>query len=310
MLASRLIFGTARISGGACQPEADRLLRLAFEGGIRHFDTAPSYGGGTAERAIGKAFHGRTDLSITTKVGLARPEFAVAKTWGRAFKRAIRPTARRLDGSFEPVSEDAGAATHGKFDLDFVNRSLIKSCRNLQRNTIDLLLLHEAYADDANSPILEWLDQRCLAGQVRAIGYSYGPIFGPLANAAFPANYVAQCAVDPSWFECASITNPLSQRPLILHSIAQTADWAVRVNPALRARFDRATNRLPSMEHTTALIAVAIAVLCNRLPTARFILSSTNARRFEHTLAALAEIDVIGCEAIARVFDNEVRCPS
>jgi len=54
MLIDRLIFGCGHLTGGASQRDAARLVRRAREAGIGQFDTAPSYGIGTAEDAIGR----------------------------------------------------------------------------------------------------------------------------------------------------------------------------------------------------------------------------------------------------------------
>ena len=51
--------------------QTTRLLRTAFEGGIRLFDTAPSYGDGEAERRLGDALQDlpRNQYMLSTKVG-------------------------------------------------------------------------------------------------------------------------------------------------------------------------------------------------------------------------------------------------
>ncbi|MCC5789232.1 MAG: aldo/keto reductase [Opitutales bacterium] len=72
-------FGTRALGGssewsGPTGEEARRLLQRAYEGGIRFFDTAPSYGEGRAESLLGEWAHevGRENLLIGTKVGLRR----------------------------------------------------------------------------------------------------------------------------------------------------------------------------------------------------------------------------------------------
>lgn len=66
-------FGTARlrsVNGGISARSAAALLGRAFEDGIRFFDTAPSYGQGQAEEAIGRlCSRARHEVFICSKVG-------------------------------------------------------------------------------------------------------------------------------------------------------------------------------------------------------------------------------------------------
>src|SRR5664279_5038684 len=71
---TRLGFGGASI-GGLFQPVAARdaadVAEHAWSIGIRHFDAAPLYGYGSAERAMGAVLAGRPrdDFVLSTKVG-------------------------------------------------------------------------------------------------------------------------------------------------------------------------------------------------------------------------------------------------
>jgi diketogulonate reductase-like aldo/keto reductase len=71
---SKAGFGVSGAHGSPLVAARDtvRLLIEAFEGGVRVFDTAPSYGAGEAERRLGAAVSalGRERVFITTKAGL------------------------------------------------------------------------------------------------------------------------------------------------------------------------------------------------------------------------------------------------
>ena len=56
MLTQRLVLGCGHLTGGASTAESRRLLEHAKDGGIGHFDPAPSYGIGTAEDVVGQVF--------------------------------------------------------------------------------------------------------------------------------------------------------------------------------------------------------------------------------------------------------------
>src|SRR5258708_35816572 len=58
------------------RPEAEAIVRAAWEAGVRYVDTAPYYGFGQAERAVGDALRAepRDEWVLSTKVGrLLRP---------------------------------------------------------------------------------------------------------------------------------------------------------------------------------------------------------------------------------------------
>lgn len=69
---TRVGLGCHRLYGGAELKTSMRLVEAALDAGIRHFDTAPLYGLGLSEDALGVALKGVPDVTITTKVGIAR----------------------------------------------------------------------------------------------------------------------------------------------------------------------------------------------------------------------------------------------
>ena len=109
--------------------DANDVVSAAWDGGIRHFDTAPHYGLGLSERRLGAALkeHRRADYVISTKVG-----------------RLLEPNP---DFSGERDSEgfDVPASTVRRWDFsaDGVRRSLDASLERLGLDRIDLVLLHD-----------------------------------------------------------------------------------------------------------------------------------------------------------------------
>src|SRR5271155_2399493 len=71
--------GCATLGGtrvAVTRAEAEAIVRAAWEAGVRYVDTAPYYGFGQAERAVGDALRGepRDEWVLSTKVGrLLRP---------------------------------------------------------------------------------------------------------------------------------------------------------------------------------------------------------------------------------------------
>ncbi len=127
--------------------DAEGGVRLAWQRGIRYFDTAPMYGAGAAEHRLGLALSGqpRDSFVVSSKVG------------------------RLVD---EPDENGVGASFHFDFTADGVKRSIEASLARLRLDRIDLLLIHDAddhweTAINEAWPVLEDLRSQ---GVVRAIG--------------------------------------------------------------------------------------------------------------------------------------------
>jgi aryl-alcohol dehydrogenase-like predicted oxidoreductase len=145
---SRITLGTVELGMeyGICAPgkanrpqtaEAETIIGTALENGINLLDTAPAYG--ESEVFLGKALHrlGNPEIHIATKIG--------------------------------PFGDDAICA-------DAVRQSLERSLRNLGRERLELVQIHNATASQLfDSPLLEILAQAREQGKIGAVGASvYG----------------------------------------------------------------------------------------------------------------------------------------
>jgi len=119
---SLLAFGCGPIGGRGDRAESLAALSAAWAGGIRHFDTAPSYGDGAGERLLGEALRTwpRADVTVSTKVGRVR--MAIADPYGG-------DTTRR-----EPLFDFTAAA---------VKQSVATSLDRLGLDRIDTVFVHD-----------------------------------------------------------------------------------------------------------------------------------------------------------------------
>jgi len=160
-----------------------RLLALAYDLGIRYFDTAPSYGAGLAERELGRFGRGRRlELVLTTKFGIPAGRLAgrvPGLMYGSLALRALagavglRRRARRL-------SRDYGAHS--------ARVSIEGSLRALGTDYIDILYLHEptlAGLGDAE-PLTRTLEALKADGKIRHLGLSGGTVECEEIARAFP----------------------------------------------------------------------------------------------------------------------------
>lgn len=158
------IFGTAHLFGLVSEAESMPILRGAHEAGFQHFDTAPSYGFGRCEPALGEFL---TDLApapaITSKTGirpLAEPPWAV---------KAAKGLARQLPENLQRRLRGGGTSTgHGNFQPADVQASVELSLRRLGR--LDRLVLHEVAPRDITEELLSCLSAYVERGDVGQLG--------------------------------------------------------------------------------------------------------------------------------------------
>jgi len=162
---------------------ADRLalLECAFEAGIRHFDTAPSYGYGEAERVLGDFLGSRRNqVTITTKYGIQAATVVKAR-WVNLLARRIM---RLLPFLRKGLSRQAQALSkRSAFTPNEARCSLDQSLAALKTDYVDLLLLHEpTNADAASEEIHQFLEDEVRRGRIRAFGC--GGDFGVIQSVA------------------------------------------------------------------------------------------------------------------------------
>jgi aryl-alcohol dehydrogenase-like predicted oxidoreductase len=171
-MTTSLGFGTAGLSSMPSLYAAHRLLKTAFKGGIRHFDTAPLYGKGYAEQMLGSLLAGkRSSLTVTTKFGLGDagplplpPFLALPLNYYRKKLKGLPVTLP----PGEPV--DPSPLTPRRIDLAAVSASLESSLKRLKTEYIDYYLLHEGLPGFVDTDAREFLFSKKREGVIRFLG--------------------------------------------------------------------------------------------------------------------------------------------
>lgn len=158
----RLGFGAAALGNlftALDDDTAQAAVDAAWDAGVRHFDVAPHYGLGLAERRLGHALRGRPrdEYVLTTKAG-----------------RLLRPSPETADRS-DDMGFDVPADVARVWDpsADGVRSSLAESLERLGLDRVDALYLHdpEEYGLDASlATALPALAALRDEGLVRAVG--------------------------------------------------------------------------------------------------------------------------------------------
>lgn len=167
--------GTAPLGGlyaSVSPDDAVSTIETAIDAGYRYFDTAPLYGYGAAERALGRALAGcTTAVAVSTKVG-----------------RIVDEDAPREPGDM--FAGDSGAASWD-FSADGVRRSLEASLERIGRSRVEAVFIHDPdghprQALDEAYPALE--DLRA-SGVIGAIGVG-------MNEPSLPARFVTETDID------------------------------------------------------------------------------------------------------------------
>jgi D-threo-aldose 1-dehydrogenase len=282
---SELGFGST--GGRISDRERLRLYQVALDHGITHFDTARAYGVGGAEGVLGRFLAGRRDqVTVTTKLGILPPS---SGAFLRVARLAARTAERLLPSTGARAKQVAARRllTGKRFSLDDARTSFETSLRELGTDHVDILLLHECAPDDVQEDLLDFLDERVQAGQVRFTGIATG-VESTAAitrrDAAFPAIVqVANSATEPSLERLS-----LAGRATITHSPFSTGLAPLRAAlstlPDLAQRWTRELQADISDLRTLSNLMLSYALRANRGGVVLFF-----SRRTEHIAANAAD---------------------
>lgn len=279
--------GTGRLcslDGGLSVTRAERLLACAFDLGVRFVDTAPSYGQGHAETAIGRlAPAARAQLTICSKVGYS---FGGKARWINAAKPLVRPVLPWVTALRRSlVQARQQAALSGRLSLVIeptaIRASLEGSLRRLRRDYLDVLLLHdpsiESVANQANQDELREL-VRC--GKIRAWGVStHAPSVAAQACEA-PGCAVIQVPVYPQW---------VADNPRVLPQCA-ASQVSVIAHSVLSPMASRSSGAEAAPPAASARQCIAFAL---RQPAVRVVLCGT--RNLNHLRSNVADVRAVMC---------------
>lgn len=200
--ATRLGFGCAALPGALSMRDAVALLATAYDGGVRHFDTARMYSAGESENVLGRFAQGRRDeLVIVSKAGIAP-----ANRLARGLKRLAAGI---------PLLPHA-TPRFGRFDPKLISNSVHTSLRRLNTERLDALLLHEILIGEVSDELKDLIAAFKRDGKIGKIGVATSVPETEALIAAHPdLCEVVQAPVE--WLERPRALPPGSV--LVIHSV-------------------------------------------------------------------------------------------
>ncbi len=179
---SHLGFGTASLHHLVRSRDRKSLLAVAMDSGFTHFDTAPMYGEGMAERELGRFLKvARKQVTIATKVGF--PTIAAFQHLPPLLyaHRALSKIGQRIlpgQWNYRPRN----------LRLESVEQSLFRSLKALRTDWIDLLMVHEPHSTDVDAllRLVQWLERQKASGCIRYLGLAGSAICCVKMNRQIP----------------------------------------------------------------------------------------------------------------------------
>ena len=158
---SKFIYGTSRIHHIFSKKERQKILSEAIECGFTHFDTSPLYDYGIAEKELGILTKSHPNITITSKFGI----YAPGKTQKSDWEIYVRKSGGKLIPALSRVEKN--------FDTKMARKILTSSLRRLNKECIELFMLHEPPENFINlSETLDSLNHLKSPGLIREFGVS------------------------------------------------------------------------------------------------------------------------------------------
>ncbi len=168
-------FGTAAIMGRVSGRRGARALERAHASGIRHFDTARSYGWGAAEGVVGAFLrkHDRSEIRLVTKCGILPVRHSPILGLAKSVARAAIALAPGLRERVRRVASSDGFQPARTYDTEALAGSLRTSLEQLGVSYIDDLLLHNFSPERPGlEDIVTWFKGLQRVGTIRRFGFS------------------------------------------------------------------------------------------------------------------------------------------
>lgn len=171
----QLGFGTASVLGGVGRRKSQHAILQAYKLGVRHFDTARSYGWGEAEGLLGRTLKPfpRESYTLVSKCGLLPTKRSRALSLAKSVARVIArssPLARRMVRSVASTQAFQPTRT---YDVRALEASFETTLAELDTRYLDVLLLHNFETGRAGLPeVVAFLRGLCQRGAIRRFGFS------------------------------------------------------------------------------------------------------------------------------------------
>jgi D-threo-aldose 1-dehydrogenase len=162
-------FGTATLARMESHRAIAKIIGVALDAGITHFDTARLYGYGSMERLLGSVLRERRDqVTIATKFGLEPP---IRHARFAALLQRAKGLVKKVGFLRTRARAFATKLSAGRYDVANARASLETSLKELGTDYVDLFLVHEgSVANATDEALIAFLAGEKAKGRIRAFG--------------------------------------------------------------------------------------------------------------------------------------------
>jgi len=184
---SKIIIGCHKFQGGFELNNNRKIVDAAISNGINKFDTAPRYQ--FSEETLGKILIGRQDIKVYSKVGLSRLKQTIINRNLMSIKKITQTLLRRYSSSFSNYYETKIEKRYfnsiqelkkqkrklGEISLTEmeIKQSVKTSLKNLKRDNLHVLFVHEPDQFANQDEILGILEKLRKEGYISNYGLAY-----------------------------------------------------------------------------------------------------------------------------------------
>ncbi|MEY4980155.1 MAG: hypothetical protein RLZZ352_2425 [Pseudomonadota bacterium] len=181
---------------GASVQDSEKLLRAALDQGIRFYDTSNIYAQGESEQLLGRTMSTRQDVVICTKVGKYLP---LNKRILLPFKSIIKQLVGKNEAVRAGVRSSRARGMPTNWNPEYIQKSVEKSLRRLNRDHIHVLMLHSPSAETVRQgDAIGALAKLKSSGKIGAVGVSVDDVNTAMAALADPRVEALQIPLHPS----------------------------------------------------------------------------------------------------------------
>jgi len=168
-------FGCVSLTRHTFLKRAEKILSVAFDNGIMHFDTAPVYGNGYSEKILGGFAKGKREkITIATKCGLGNMGQHKIPVQIALLLNSLKKNFKK--NPLVKYPSRSQMVPYREITLDYVKNSLQNSLKNLQTDYVDYYLLHEALPSFLTSEAFTFLIEQKQKGVIRKMGVAAGSV--------------------------------------------------------------------------------------------------------------------------------------
>ena len=281
--ADNLGFGCVSLTQHLILKDALKILSIAFDKGIKHYDTALLYGNGYSEKILGRFIKDKRDaVTITTKFGLGNLQqpnisISIALALNRLKNKIKKPAS--FTEFIDPVLTEFRSIS-----LNYIQQSLNKSLKNLKTDFIDYYLLHEALPSFLTQDAIEYLLIQKEKKIIRNLGVAAGYVNLFTISKCELNNFDVMQYENSSHYKSDEICIKFPDKQHFYHSLLKSIPF------------------LNTQHSKSELAGILLSRACKINPSGKVLFSTTSTKRLEENLKFFTQFNCLSLDELNNLY--------